>query len=231
MQTSRLSLFASTSSPSRLYHAISIPLKHPRLAQQCNEFVEDNSCKVNTIVRLTAYTVNNMGGAMVGVITGLAVVEQMDTPIADNVAPPAAFASQAPKTPQPFAPYSSLATTSGSGYKGAANEQPVVKNTSNMNIVPIESMNPYSNKWTIKARITSRSEIRRWSNAKGEGHLFSVDLLDAHGGKTTAAAAATTTTAAVATAVVAAAAAAPAAAAVAVVAAAAVEAVVAVVTV
>lgn len=38
-------------------------------------------------------------------------------------------------------------------------------------------------RWTIKARITTKSEMRRWSNAKGEGTLFSIDLLDSHGGE------------------------------------------------
>lgn len=33
-------------------------------------------------------------------------------------------------------------------------------------------------RWTIKARVTSKADIRRWSNAKGEGTLFSIDLLD-----------------------------------------------------
>ena len=36
----------------------------------------------------------------------------------------------------------------------------------------------YANRWTIKARVTSKADIRRWSNAKGEGTLFSIDLLD-----------------------------------------------------
>lgn len=36
-------------------------------------------------------------------------------------------------------------------------------------------------RWTIKARVTSKSDIRRWSNAKGEGHLFSMDLMDSAG--------------------------------------------------
>lgn len=40
-----------------------------------------------------------------------------------------------------------------------------------------------STSWTIKARITSKSDIRRWSNAKGEGTLFSIDLLDNEGGE------------------------------------------------
>jgi replication factor A1 len=33
-------------------------------------------------------------------------------------------------------------------------------------------------RWTIKARVTTKSDIRTWQNAKGEGKLFSVNLLD-----------------------------------------------------
>jgi ssDNA-binding replication factor A large subunit len=33
-------------------------------------------------------------------------------------------------------------------------------------------------RWTIKARVTVKSDIRHWSNARGDGKLFSVNLLD-----------------------------------------------------
>ena len=33
-------------------------------------------------------------------------------------------------------------------------------------------------RWTIKARVTSKTDIRHWSNARGEGKLFSMDLID-----------------------------------------------------
>ena len=33
----------------------------------------------------------------------------------------------------------------------------------------------------FKARVTNKSDIRRWSNARGEGHLFSMDLIDESG--------------------------------------------------
>lgn len=46
---------------------------------------------------------------------------------------------------------------------------------------PISSLSPYQNKWVIKARVTSKSGIRTWSNARGEGKLFSMDLMDESG--------------------------------------------------
>lgn len=48
-------------------------------------------------------------------------------------------------------------------------------------ISPISSLTPYHNKWTIKARVTSKSEIRTWSNSRGEGKLFNFDLMDESG--------------------------------------------------
>ncbi|CAH2048570.1 unnamed protein product, partial [Iphiclides podalirius] len=46
---------------------------------------------------------------------------------------------------------------------------------------PIASLSPYQNKWVIKARVMSKSAIRTWSNARGEGKLFSMDLCDESG--------------------------------------------------
>ena len=60
---------------------------------------------------------------------------------------------------------------------------PVVKNDAAIRIVPIDALNPYMGKWTIKARVTSKGQMRRYHNAKGEGKVFSFDLLDAQGGE------------------------------------------------
>ncbi|KAM9907026.1 hypothetical protein OXX69_006572 [Metschnikowia pulcherrima] len=43
---------------------------------------------------------------------------------------------------------------------------------------PIESLSPYQNSWTIKGRVSYKGDMRTWSNAKGEGKLFSVNFLD-----------------------------------------------------
>jgi replication factor A1 len=48
-------------------------------------------------------------------------------------------------------------------------------------IYPIEGISPYAHKWTIKARVTNKSEIRTWSKPNSEGKLFNVNLLDETG--------------------------------------------------
>ncbi|KAG0598564.1 hypothetical protein M758_12G084200 [Ceratodon purpureus] len=63
------------------------------------------------------------------------------------------------------------------------NRGPIVKNEAPARIIPIAALNPYQGRWTIKARITSKSDVRRFHNAKGEGKVCSFDMLDADGGE------------------------------------------------
>lgn len=83
-------------------------------------------------------------------------------------------------------------TIAGGGFYGNKPAEPAkqaalpsrtapTSSASHANIYPIEGLSPYAHKWTIKARVTSKSEIKTWSKPSGEGKLFSVNLLDESG--------------------------------------------------
>jgi ssDNA-binding replication factor A large subunit len=64
-----------------------------------------------------------------------------------------------------------------------SNRGPVAKNEAPARIVPIAALNPYQGRWTIKARVTAKNDVRRFHNARGDGKVFSFDLLDADNGE------------------------------------------------
>jgi len=48
--------------------------------------------------------------------------------------------------------------------------------------LPISEISPYTNgRWKIKARVITKADIRRFSNARGEGQLFKIDIGDKSG--------------------------------------------------
>ncbi|XP_019417150.1 PREDICTED: replication protein A 70 kDa DNA-binding subunit A [Lupinus angustifolius] len=59
----------------------------------------------------------------------------------------------------------------------------IVKNEAPARIVPIAALNPYQGRWAIRARVTAKGELRRYNNARGDGKVFSFDLLDFDGGE------------------------------------------------
>jgi replication factor A1 len=104
-----------------------------------------------------------------------------------------AAASTATATTNPYSPGKPKANPysppAGSNPYGGSNRTttpsaPVVRNSttpSGTQTTMISQLNMYQNRWTLKARVTSKSDIRTWSNAKGEGSLFSMELLDSSG--------------------------------------------------
>lgn len=59
----------------------------------------------------------------------------------------------------------------------------IMKNEAPARIIPISALNPYQGRWAIKARVTAKGDLRRYNNAKGDGKVFSFDLLDSDGGE------------------------------------------------
>ncbi|XP_034461510.1 replication protein A 70 kDa DNA-binding subunit-like isoform X7 [Hippoglossus hippoglossus] len=68
-------------------------------------------------------------------------------------------------SPMKFSPMKATSSSPGSSTK----------------VMPIETLHPYQSRWTIRARVTNKSQIRTWSNSRGDGHLFSFDIVDESG--------------------------------------------------
>ncbi|XP_070773382.1 replication protein A 70 kDa DNA-binding subunit-like isoform X2 [Enoplosus armatus] len=74
-------------------------------------------------------------------------------------------ASPMKASPMKFSPMKATNTSPGSSTK----------------VISIAHLNPYQSKWTIRARVTNKSSIRTWSNSRGEGKLFSFEIVDESG--------------------------------------------------
>jgi len=157
------------------------------LATQLNELVQSGELRQNALIRLNDYIANEINGKKVIIMLNVSVIgheEPIGNPqnvasisASSGVPQPFGGVKQEMKRSQPsFMQKGGAAAAAGNGY----GEQPGAVPTQ---FHPIASLHPYHARWTIKARVTAKGEKRTWSNAKGEGALFSVDLLDAQGGQ------------------------------------------------
>ncbi|KAI0521847.1 replication factor-A protein [Xylaria bambusicola] len=163
------------------------------LATQANHVIHDNQLARGCIVRVKSYQANEVKGKNILIILDLEVATELGTH--DRIGEPAPFEAKSTDT---------STAIGGTGFYGAKTESPAPvikaepmssrmgpagggmqstgsKAHGNIVIYPIEAITPYAHKWTIKARVTSKSDIKTWHKASGEGKLFSVNLLDESG--------------------------------------------------
>ncbi|KAH8383419.1 hypothetical protein KR009_008515, partial [Drosophila setifemur] len=158
------------------------------LASQLNEMQHKGQLDEFTIVQLDKYVTSMVGkdgaGKRVLIISELTVLNA-GAEVKSKIGEPVTYENAAKQdlaAPKAAAPPASV-----------AKKEPVQNNNNNNNNItmnasinsgmthPISSLSPYQNKWVIKARVTSKTGIRTWSNARGEGKLFSMDLMDESG--------------------------------------------------
>ncbi|KAL2148665.1 hypothetical protein VTH82DRAFT_1812 [Thermothelomyces myriococcoides] len=164
------------------------------LATQANHVMHDGLLQKGSIVRVKQYQAQTFKEKRILIILDLDVITHLGTP--EKIGNPKLMDS-APNEAQ-----QNTAIGSTGFYGGAKSEPAAVHETkpqvqrqvpSHMGgaggsgghaastIYPIEAISPYANKWTIKARVTSKSDIRTWHKPNSEGKLFSVNLLDESG--------------------------------------------------
>lgn len=117
---------------------------------------------------------------------GARVLAQVESKIGNPVAlqapgaAGAATAAESGSTPAPQIPAAAPSTSATTPTSQAQSRQQGQAKTGGKpnSVYPIEGLSPYQNNWTIKARVTQKTDIKTWSNQRGEGKLFSVTLMD-----------------------------------------------------
>ncbi|KAL3424609.1 putative replication factor-a protein 1 [Phlyctema vagabunda] len=156
------------------------------LATQANHVVHEGKLKKGCFVRLKQYQANAIKGKRILIVLGLEVIEELGE--FEKIGDPKALEVKDEQDEKP-----TNTTIAGNGFYGNKPQQPPAQDralpsrtgppssSAHGTIYPIEGLSPYANKWTIKARVTNKSDIRTWHKQNSEGKLFSVNLLDETG--------------------------------------------------
>uniref|UniRef100_A0A673A7Q2 Replication protein A subunit n=1 Tax=Sphaeramia orbicularis TaxID=375764 RepID=A0A673A7Q2_9TELE len=134
------------------------------LCTQLNYMAEENTLAPNCICLLKRHVTNILkDGRRVVIILEIDVLKPASE-VAGKIGDPTPYTEVNRGFSRDFGKKASSAmpSTPGGGSK----------------IVPIASLNPYQSKWTIRARVTNKSSIRTWSNSRGDGKLFSMEIVD-----------------------------------------------------
>ncbi|KIP12317.1 hypothetical protein PHLGIDRAFT_124212 [Phlebiopsis gigantea 11061_1 CR5-6] len=157
------------------------------LATQINALIESGDLTKNSIVVVDKCTCNPVAdGKKLLIILELSVVTSTAPKIGNPVAlqgPPGEGkpVSSASGTPVPQQQPQQTATSSSTMRPPTTKPTPAPPKPaacSRPNLFPIEGLSPYQNNWTIRAKVKQKSDIRTYSNQKGEGKFFSVTLMD-----------------------------------------------------
>ncbi|WRT67698.1 uncharacterized protein IL334_004670 [Kwoniella shivajii] len=158
------------------------------IATQLNHMVESKELDKNVLIKMTGYVTNAVQGRKLVIILQLETVpwngEKIGNPTnleqqqgAGGTSAPAAAAAAPKQEVGGFA-----ARQQSSAGRGGAASKPGARGKQEVGpLYPIEGLSPYQNKWTIKARVTQKSDIKHYSNQRGEGKLFSVTFMDETG--------------------------------------------------
>ncbi|OWZ44584.1 replication factor A1 [Cryptococcus neoformans c8] len=161
------------------------------LATQLNHFVESKQVDKHSLVKVVNFSVNSVSGRKLLIILALEVVpwtdEKIGNPVSVDQAKGGASASAQPGGAHSASLQSTTTAPAPGRAQVPARNAPSARpgNTKHKGdlgpLYPIEGLSPYQNRWTIKARVTQKSDIRHYSNQRGDGKLFNVTFMDETG--------------------------------------------------
>lgn len=139
--------------------------------------------KIYASLRLKQFTTNNLAGTKLCLVLEAEQVaeneEKIGAPVAwdsheQDSTTPLKAAPPASNTPETV---NAAPRVVPAGFGGASSSSPLSLGRP----IPIDALNPYTNKWTIRVRVVNKSDLRTVTTSKGSTSVFSMDLCDESG--------------------------------------------------
>ncbi|KAG8954188.1 Replication factor A protein 1 [Tulasnella sp. 424] len=155
------------------------------LATQRNDLVDNEEIVKFSIIKLTKFHASMLAGKRLIILIDLEILAREAEKIGEPKNIESAGVVPPPEPTLKPTPPVGASSSSTAPAPTLVNKRPggsaISKPSNSFPIYPIEQLSPYQNKWTIKARVTQKSDIRNFSTARGEGKLFNVTLTDETG--------------------------------------------------
>ncbi|KAI3775608.1 hypothetical protein L1987_50188 [Smallanthus sonchifolius] len=204
LQVLDIKLIGSSQERYRLLLSDSVFTQQAMLATQLNDRVKSGAVRKGSVVQLIEYICSTIQNRKIIVVLNMETI----IPECEIIGNPKAHAESDTMAHNPVSNGTSQYTTKPSTNRSVPTKlsnniqtfQPTVqpayqpppvykahgsimKNEAPARTIPIAALNPYQGRWAVKARVTAKGDLRRYNNAKGDGKVFSFDLLDSDGGE------------------------------------------------
>ncbi|KAI7864761.1 hypothetical protein BDF14DRAFT_1831812 [Spinellus fusiger] len=160
------------------------------LATSLNYMVETKQVFKNSIIKLHKISSNSLQGRKVMILFQFDVlvaegIEKIGSPVAVDVVSTTPSVNTTATAPAPTVTQPYLQQNQNQNptrvEPRVETQQPRSNPQLDASLFNIKGLNPYQERWTIKARVSFKSEVKTWHNARSQGKLFSVNFLDNSG--------------------------------------------------